>query len=133
MPLILTWNNSGGGGNGGNVDTSELTNVNTLKKLSTDSDGKLLFNGKPVSGQEQELTHYETLEKNQKFIELPNDCDTKQAITLSLNGVLLQQGIFWEVREKDNPEKDLIAWDGLELDDLAQEGDKIMITYYRRG
>lgn len=132
MPLILTWNNSGGS-SGGNADTSELANLSTLKKLSTTSDGKLAFNGKLVNTpQEQELTHYETLQKNQKFIELPNDCDTTQAITLSLNGVSLQEGIFWEVREKDNPEKDLIAWDGLELDDLAQEGDRIMITYYRK-
>ncbi|MBR1485861.1 MAG: hypothetical protein IJ597_01220 [Synergistaceae bacterium] len=130
MPLILTWNNSGG--SGGNVDTSELTNLSTLKKLSTTSDGKLAFNGKTVGEQGQEVTHYETLMKNQKSIELPNDCDTTQAITVSINGLAVDENTFWEVIEKSSPEKDLIAWEGLGLETLAQEGDKILITYYRK-
>lgn len=126
MPLILkpVRTTSGGG------DSSTFANAETLSKISESMDGKLLFNGKSVSEQGQELTHYEILQKNQKFIELPNDCDTTQAITVSINGLAVDEHTFWEVIEKSYPEKDLIAWEGLELETLAQEGDKILITYY---
>ena len=80
-----------------------------------------------------EVTHYVTLQKGQTQIELPGDCDISQAITVSINGLAVDENTFWEVIEKSYPEKDLIAWNGFELETLAQEGDKIMITYYKKG
>ena len=135
MPLIRTWNkNSSSGG----VETT-FANADTLSKFSVNSDGKLLFDGKIVGGTASatgsstaEVTYYVTLTRGQQFIELPYDCDTSQAIVLSLNGIVLDQNVFWEVREKNYPEKDFIAWEGLELENLAQEGDSILITYYRK-
>ena len=129
MPLILTpvrTTTSGGG------DNSTFANAGTLSKFSETSDGKLLFNGKIVSEQGQEVTHYVTLQKNQKFIELPGDCDISQAIVLTLNGIVINQGDFWTVIEKTYPEKDLISWEGLELETLAQDGDSVLITYYKK-
>lgn len=112
-------------------------NAETLDKLSENENGELVFNGKVIGNncncqKSAEVTHYVTLQKNQKFIELPGDCDTSQAIVLTLNGIVMNQGDFWTVIEKDSPEKDLITWNGLELENLTQEGDKILITYYRK-
>ena len=129
MPLIIVPRREGGSGGS---ETSELTNLSTLSKLSTSSDGKLLFNGKVVSEKSIEVAYNVELSKNQSSIELPNDCDTSRVITLSINGISLERGTFWEVIEKEWPEKDLIAWSGLELENLAQAGDKILITYYKK-
>jgi len=113
-------------------------NADTLNKLSETEDGKLVFDGKVIgecdcnNAKTAEVTHYVTLNRNQKTIELPGDCDTSQAIVLSLNGVILDENVFWEIIEKNYPEPDLISWKGLELEKLAQEGDKILITYYRK-
>ena len=125
MPLILVPKSTGNSSSG-----EGLTNVSTLSKLSTSSDGKLLFNGKVVNEKSVEVVYSVTLKKAQKSIELPDDCDISRAITLSLNGISLEQGAFWEVIEKSYPEKDLIAWSGLELETLAQAKDKVLITYY---
>ena len=136
MPLILTWNNSGSGGSGGSGTT--FANASTLSKFSETAEGKLLFNGKIVgenaatASNTAEVAHYVTLTDKQTTIELPDDCDTSQAIILAFNGMILKQDVFWEVIEKNSPEKDLIAWNGLELETLAQEGDSILITYYRK-
>lgn len=114
-------------------------NAETLGKISENENGELVFNGKIVgSGNENntskalEVTHYVTLQKNQKFIELPGDCDISQAIVLTLNGIVINQGDFWTVIEKTYPDKDLISWEGLELETLAQEGDSVLITYYKK-
>jgi len=112
-------------------------NAEILDKLSENENGELVFNGKVIGNncncqKSAEVTHYVTLEKGQTQIELPGDCDTSQAITVSINGLAVDEHVFWEVIEKSYPEKDLIAWNGLELETLAQEGDKIMITYYRK-
>ena len=114
-----------------------LFNGEVLNKFSTDENGELLFNGKVIGKcncqMSAEVTHYVTLQKGQTQIELPGDCDISQAITVSIYGLAVDENTYWEVREKSYPEKDLIAWNGLELEGLAQEGDKIMITYYKKG
>ena len=69
---------------------------------------------------------------SQKFVELPEDCDTSRVITLVLQGVFIEQAGFWEVVENTYPQKDLISWNGLNLADLARVGDKITISYYRK-
>ena len=64
----------------------------------------------------------------QCYVPLPYPCDLSQAITLSLNGIALPRGSFWEV----NHDTSSIAWSGLELQLLVQLGDSIIISYYRR-
>ena len=111
------------------------TNAATLSKLSTDANGNLTFNGKIIAsnsietGQKFTITNQEIA---QKFLELPEDCDTSRIITLALNGLSLEQGEYWDVEEKTAPSKDLITWSGLELESLIQPGDKILVSYYRR-
>ena len=109
----------------GNID---LPNESTLRKLSTDASGNLSFNGKTVGEKAIEVAYNVTLTKGQNTIELPNDLDTSRAIALSFNGISLQQGDFWEVIEKEWPEKDCIVFTG----NLAQSGDKISISYYKK-
>ncbi len=127
MTIIIVPKQTNGGS--GNVD---LPNEATLRKLSTDANGNLSFNGKTIGEKAIEVKYGVTLTQGQRIIELPNDCDTSRAITLSFNGISLQEGEFWEVIEKSWPEKDCIAWTGLELENLAQVGDKISITYYKK-
>lgn len=132
IPAATYYGNSGGGSS---TDGHSHLNSATLNKLSTDSNGNLCFNGKAVSVIPVEKSYCLTLNQNhiqQKFFTLPDDCDASQAITLSLNGIALAKGDFWEVVEKSYPQLDLIAWNGLELQSLAQLGDSIIISYYRR-
>ena len=63
---------------------------------------------------------------------LPHDCDPSRAVTLSLNGISLPRGDFWEVTEQNYPDFDFISWRGLELQLLAQLNDILIISYYRR-
>lgn len=112
------------------------TNINTLNKLSTDIDGNLCFNGKIVGEKAVETACNITLtdaQVTQKFIALPDDCDTSRVITLSINGVAMPQGDFWEVRENVNSStSDLIVWNGLALDNVVRAGDRLFISYYKK-
>ncbi len=122
---------SGGGGGG----ASGLTNTATLSKFSTDANGNLLFNGKIVGEKSVEVSFNFILSAQnilQKFIALPNDCDTSRNIVFYLSGLALAQDEFWEVIEKDYPEQDLISWNGLQLETLIQVGDSACITYYKK-
>ena len=122
-------------GTGGDAEGHSHTNFNTLNKLSTDTEGNLCFNGKIVGEKAVETACNITLtdaQIRQKFIALPHDCDTSRVITLSLNGVAMPQGDFWEVRENVNSStSDLIVWNGLALDTIIRAGDKIFISYYK--
>jgi hypothetical protein len=69
---------------------------------------------------------------SQCSVQLPHDCDSSRAVTLSLNGIALPQHSFWEVIDQSYPNPDLIAWTGLELQHLAQLDDYLIISYYRR-
>ena len=68
---------------------------------------------------------------SQKYIELPSNYDTSRLVTVSIQGILTEQDVDWEVSKKGTT--DLIAWNGLELENIAQVGDKIFITYYKKG
>lgn len=134
MPLMIipaaTYYSSGVSSS---ADGHSHLNSATLNKLSTDSNGNLCFNGKAVSVIPVEKSYCLTLNQNhiqQKFFPLPDDCDASQAITLSLNGISLPRGAFWEVNEQNYPNPDLIAWNGLELQHLAQSGDTIIVSFY---
>lgn len=128
VPPSMFGATSGGSSGGGSSSSTEFANASTLKKLSTDENGNLTFNGKVIAEKSIEIGYNVTLEKNQSTIELPDDCDTSRAITVSLNGILLQEGEFWEVVEKSYPVKDFITLKGLDY----QAKDKIFITYYRK-
>ena len=120
---------------GSSGDGHSHSNLFTLNGLSTDTSGNLCFKGKIVAENAIEVVHNITLNNSlvaQKFISLPDDCDTSRAITLSLNGVAFTQGDFWEVSEKNYPDLDSIVWAGLGLDGLVQVGDKISISYYKK-
>lgn len=135
MAIILVTHQEMSGGGGGAGDGHSHSNLAVLNKLSTDNNGALLFNGSKVGEKALEVAYNLVLTEQQvrqKFIELPYDCDTSRIITLAFQGVSMQQGTFWEVIEKDSPEKDLIAWNGLELETIAQAGDSISISYYRK-
>ena len=130
MPLILYSQETSGGGEG-----TSFPNEATLLKLGTSSDGKLTFNGKKVNDASQEVPYDVSITNDiisRKFIELPDDCDTSQIITLSIQGVLTTRGTDWEVSEKDWPDKDLIVWAGLGLENFVRSGDLISISYYKK-
>lgn len=123
------------GGGGGGTGSSGLTNTATLSKLATDANGNLLFNGKIIGEKSIEVSYNFILSAqniSQKFIALPNDCDTSRNIVFYLSGLALAQGEFWEVIEKNYPEQDLISWNGLQLEQLVQSGDSACITYYKK-
>lgn len=131
IPAATYYGNSGGGSS---TDGHSHLNSATLNKLSTDSNGNLCFNGKAVSVIPVEKSYCLTLNQNhiqQKSFPLPDDCDSSQAITLSLNGISLPRGAFWEVKEQNYPNPDFIAWNGLELQSLAQSGDTIIVSFYK--
>ena len=69
---------------------------------------------------------------SQKYIELPEDCDTSKFTGLYLQGLITEPGVDWQIVEKATPEKDRIAWDGLELEYTAQAGDKVLVSYYKK-
>ena len=68
----------------------------------------------------------------QKYIEMPEACDTNRIIRVYLHGIPLKQGIDWEVSVRNDVNKILIAWDGYTLEDLLHEADKLLISYFER-
>ena len=135
MPVIIVPANTFSGGSSG-AEGHSHSNSATLNKLSTDVKGNLCFNGKIVGETSIETACNITLtdtQVQQKFFALPDDCDSSKVLTLSLNGVSFAQGDFWEVRENVNSSNtDLVAWDGLGLEHIAQAGDKVIISYYKK-
>ena len=114
---------------------ASFSNSDTLRKLSTDNNGNLAFNGKTVAEKAIEVAYSTTLSKlniSNSSIELPNDCDTSRSITLALQGISTQEGVDWAIDEKSFPELDAIVWLGLGLQFVAQEGDSVLITYYKK-
>ena len=110
----------------------ELTNLDVLKKISVNSNDQLVYDGRVVGEKAIEVDYSVTLVKNQDFIELPEDCDTSRAIILNIQGITTQKDTDWRLVEKNYPEKDLITWGGLGLEDIVQAGDTIVITYYKK-
>ena len=131
MPVIIFPPNIYSSGGEGPV----FSNSDTLRKLSTDSNGYLAFNGKTVAERALEVA-YSSILSRQNILEaalaLPDDCDTSRSITLALQGISTQQGVDWTVDEKTFPELDAIVWEGLGLQFVAQEGDAVLITYYKK-
>ena len=61
---------------------------------------------------------------SQKYINLPNNCDTTREITLTIQSFPTERDIDWELNENK------ISWSGFELENIAQAGDKVFIKYY---
>lgn len=68
----------------------------------------------------------------QKYVELPEDCDTTKFTGLYIQGLITEPGEDWELVERTAPDKDLISWSGLGLEQTAQAGDKVLISYYKK-
>ena len=69
---------------------------------------------------------------SQKYIELPEDCDTVKFTGVYIQGLITEPDVDWVLIEKTDPDKDRIAWNGLELENTAQAGDKILVSYYKK-
>ncbi|MBR1436965.1 MAG: hypothetical protein IJ587_11780 [Synergistaceae bacterium] len=123
-------------GSGSSGEGHTHSNSATLNKLSTDTNGNLCFNGKTVGEKAIETALNITLTAShiaKKAVELPDDCDTSRIVTLSLNGVSMPQGDSWSVSENvNNTNTDFISWNGLSLENIAQVGDKVLISYYKK-
>ena len=123
-------------GSGSSGEGHTHSNSATLNKLSTDANGNLCFNGKAVGEKAIETALNITLTAShiaKKAVELPDDCDTSRIVTLSLNGVSMPQGDSWSVSENvNNTNTDFISWNGLSLENIAQVGDKVLISYYKK-
>ena len=134
MGLILVYPYSFGSGasSGTTTEGHSHSNFATLSKLNTDSNGNLTFNGKSLYPASSVEVVFNTTLNNNKFIELPDDCDTSRAITFSIEGISTIQGTDWQIIEHDSPEYDVISWAGLSLDGIAQKGDYVSITYYKK-
>jgi len=60
-----------------------------------------------------------------KSITLPDTPDTSKAATVAIQGLVTECGVDWIFN------KNKISWDGLELETIAQAGDKVFIKYYK--
>ena len=116
-------------------DNSSFSNSDTLSRLSSDSQGNLTFNGKTLGEKSTEVAYnvcLSALNISQCSIPLPNDCDASRSISLALQGILTLKGIDWDIYENEFPDFDIISWKGLGLEFIAQEGDAVFITYYKK-
>ncbi len=121
--------------NSGSGDGHNHANLSLLNSLRTDSRGNLLLNGVIVGEQAVEIAYERTLTQediNNKYLELPEDCDTDRALNLILENLPQMRGNDWTVVERDSPEKDRITWADLGMERIVQAGDKVSINYYRK-
>ena len=111
------------------------SNINVLNKLSIDPNGNLCFDGQNIAANSVE-TSYSVILSDQNIahcsLELPYDCDTSKAITFSLQGLSFTQGKDWKLIEHTAPVLDVISWENLALQSIAQQGDLVSITYYKK-
>ena len=110
------------------------TNLDVLELLSSQDD-ILYFNGLPV-GELDEEAYYNIIltetDIENCYIELPYDCDITKPITLSISGITFVRDDDFDIVQNTWPEKDLISWNGKQLQETVIVGDRIAITYYRK-
>ena len=117
------------------TNTHSHNNLGILNKLSTDVQGNLSFNGKIIAENSVETSYCTTLSAQNistHSLELPYDCDTSRAITLTLQGLSFVQGRDWRLIEHIAPVLDVISWENLALQAIVQQGDSVSITYYKK-
>lgn len=110
-------------------------NMRLLNALTINSLHELCVNGVPVaeSAIETDIDYIITQEDiDNKYVELPEDCDGSRPIVVTLSSVRLMQSIDYKIVMNKWPEKDKISWEDLELDSLIQVDDPMCITYYRK-
>lgn len=111
------------------------SNLSILNKLTIDAQGNLSFAGKTIAENAVEVSYSTTLSTqniNTHSLELPHDCDTSRAITLTLQGLAFVQGKDWQLIENNTPVLDVISWENLALQNLVRQGDSVSITYYKK-
>ena len=134
MGVILVAPGWGGGGSGGGSADHIHGNLASLNALKVNGDD-LLVNGKAVGEKAVEVAIEATLTATDianKHLDLPEDCDVSRALTVVLESLPRRMGEDWTVIENVDPEKDRISWAGLGMERLAQAGDKVSITYYKK-
>ena len=137
MPIIITPAAvfSSGSSASSPTGTHSHNNISVLDKLTTDAQGNLSFGGKSIAELSVETSYSTTLSAqniSSHSLQLPHDCDTSKAITLSLQGLSFIQGKDWQLIENNAPVLDVISWEKLALQDIAQQGDLVSITYYKK-
>ena len=111
------------------------SNLGVLNKLTLDAQGNLSFAGKTIAENSVETSYCVTLSAQNistHSLELPHDCDTSKAITLTLQGLSFVQGRDWRLIEHTAPVLDVISWENLALQAIVQQGDSVSITYYKK-
>lgn len=111
------------------------SNLGVLNKLTIDAQGNLSFAGKTIAENYVETSYCTTLSAQNistHSLELPYDCDTSRAITLTLQGLSFVQGRDWRLIEHIAPVLDVISWENLALQAIVQQGDSVSITYYKK-
>ena len=134
MAVIIVPRAQVSGGASGEVGQS-FPNSGTLSKLGADASGNLTFDGKTVGEKALEVAYSLVLSPQNIAdccIDLPDDCDSSRSITLALQGIAAQKGVDWDIQEHDAPILDAVVWRGLGLQDVAQAGDSVLITYYKK-
>ena len=115
--------------------THSHSNLSILDKLTTDTQGNLSFGGKSIAEVSVETSYCTTLSAqniSSHSLQLPYDCDTSKAITFTLQGLSFVQGKDWQLIENNAPALDVISWENLALQAIAQQGDLVSITYYKK-
>ena len=137
MPIIITPAAvySSGSSDSSPTSTHSHSNLNVLNKLTLDAQGSLSFDGKSITEITVETSYSTTLSAqniSSHSLQLPHDCDTSKAITFSLQGLSFIQGKDWQLIENNAPALDVISWENLALQAIAQQGDLVSITYYKK-
>ena len=133
MAIIIVSQDKSGSSSGN--EGHNHNNLALLNQFTSDSSGNLLFHGSVVGEKAIEIIYEKTLTAQdvlKGYLELPEDCNTNRAITLILESVPQRINEDWEVIAKTEPEKDRIAWRGLDMENIVKAEDKVSITYYKK-
>ena len=110
-------------------------NMQLLESLSINELNQLCINGKPIETDYTEVDQDFIITKeilNNKYIELPDDCDTSRSIIVTLSSQVLVLGVDYKVITNEYPIKDKIDWNTLGLEDVLQLDDTLCIIYYKK-
>ena len=110
-------------------------NMQLLESLSINELNQLCINGKPIEADYTEVDQDFIITEeilNNKYIELPDDCDTSRSIIVTLSSQILVLGVDYKVIANEYPIKDKIDWNELGLEDILQLDDTLCIIYYKK-
>ena len=110
-------------------------NMQLLESLSINELNQLCINGKPIEADYTEVDQDFIITQdtiNNKYIELPDDCDTTRSITVTLLSQVMVLGVDYIIESNEEPIKDKIVWDGLGLEDVLQIDDTLCVIYYKK-